>query len=87
MSATEDLRKFPLTTVTVAFLTGFAASSGLTGATVAAVGAISKNPAVRRVALVAWPIVRSNLTSHARARATGFVKDVFNNVTQRGDTT
>jgi len=77
MNATEQLKNYPLTTISVAFLTGFAASSGLTGATVSALGVMTKNPTVRRVAAVAWPIVRANLSDHAKDRAKSFVRDTF----------
>lgn len=83
MSARDELRKYPLTTVGAAFLTGFATSSGLSGAAVTATVALSKNPAFRRVAMVAWPLVRANLSDHVKESATGFVKDIFNNATNR----
>lgn len=81
MSARDELRKYPLTTIGAAFLAGFATSSGLSSAAVTATVAITKNPAVRRVALVAWPLVRQNLSDHVKESATGFVKDIFRNAT------
>lgn len=81
MNATEQLKNYPLTTVSIAFLTGFAASSGLTGATVTALGVVTKNPTVRRVAAVAWPIVRSNLSDHMKARTKSFVRDTVRRAT------
>lgn len=85
MSAKDELRKYPLTTVAAAFITGFATSSGLSGAAVTAAVAVTKNPAVRRVALVAWPLVRANLSDHAKENAAGFVKDIFKSATSRGE--
>lgn len=75
MNATEQLKNYPLTTISVAFLTGFAASSGLTGATVTALGVMTRNPTVRRVAAVAWPIVRANLSDHMKDRTKSFVRN------------
>lgn len=77
MNATEQLKKYPLTTVSLAFLTGFAASSGLTGATVTALGAMTRNPTVRKVAVIAWPIVRANLSDHMKDRTKSFVRDTM----------
>lgn len=77
MNASEQLKNYPLTTISVAFLTGFAASSGLTGATVSALGVMTKSPTVRRVAVVAWPIVRANLSDHMKDRTKNFVRDAF----------
>lgn len=77
MNAREQLKRYPLTTITTAFAAGFATSSGLSAAAVAAAGALGKNPTVRRVALVAWPLVRANLSNHVKQSAKDFVKDAF----------
>lgn len=81
MNAKEQLKNYPLTTVSVAFLTGFAASSGLASASVTALGVVTRNPTVRRVAVVAWPIVRSNLTTYAKDSTKSFVRDAFRRAT------
>lgn len=77
MNAREQLRNYPLTTVSVAFLAGFATSSGLASASVTALGVVTRNPTVRRVAVVAWPIVRANLSEHVKDSTKSFVRDAF----------
>lgn len=81
MNAREQLKNYPLTTVSVAFLTGFATSSGLAGASVSALGVVTRNPTVRRVAVVAWPIVRANLSEHVKDSTKSFVRDAFRRAT------
>lgn len=81
MNAREQLKNYPLTTVSVAFLAGFAASSGIAGASVTALGVVTRNPMVRRVAVVAWPIVRANLSDQMKDNAKSFVRDAFRRAT------
>lgn len=76
-TAREQLKDYPLTTVSLAFLTGFATSSGLASAGVTALSVATRNPTVRRVAVVAWPIVRANLSNHVKDSTKSFVRDAF----------
>lgn len=77
MNDNPSLRDYPLTTVAASFLAGFATGSGVSGAAVAATAALSKNPGVRRVAAVAWPLVRSKLGVQVRENVAGIAKDAF----------
>lgn len=83
MNSNDTLKSIPLTTVTTAFLAGFATGSGLSGAAVTGLGLLTKNEAVRRVAIVAWPLVRSQIGSTVKGSAKSFASDVFSNVASR----
>lgn len=82
-TAHETLKSFPLTTVTSAFFAGFAAGSGMTGAAVTGMGLLTKNAAVRRVAIVAWPLVRRQLSGTMKDGASSFAKDLFSTVASK----
>ncbi len=80
MKPADQLREYPLSIVAVSFLTGFAVTSGLSGVTVTALGVMSKNPTVKRVAVVAWPILRSALQEQVKNSNPGVAKSVFERV-------
>lgn len=87
MSMRERLKEIPLTTVTVSFLAGFTAGSGLgtiVGTGLGLVGGTSGG----RVMTAAWPELRKALSATAKESATDFAKDiaasVFSKVSSRG---
>lgn len=86
MSTSEQLKDYPLSILTISFLTGFATTSGLSGATVTAVGVMTKNPTVRRVAAVAWPLLRTALGDQLKDSSTGAVKNIYDFVVRSAGT-
>lgn len=74
MNARDELKKYPLTLVVSSFVGGFAAGSGLHRVAGAAMVKIGRSESARRVAAVAWPMVKQAMKESVREQVIGVVR-------------
>lgn len=85
MSAREELKKYPLTLVASSFVGGFAAGSGLHRLAGAAMVKLGRSESARRVAVVAWPLVKQAMKESVREQVVSAVRKATSAASESSD--